>query len=57
MSEQAPPRILIILGVIGAHKQAKGEYGTARVKIEYLQEALEHEIEQFTGQSQQHQSY
>lgn len=44
-------------GVIGAHKQAKGEYGTARVKIEYLQEALEHEIEQFTGQSQQHQSY
>ena len=44
-------------GVIGAYKQAKGDYGTARVKLEYLREALEHEIEQFTGQSQQHQSY
>lgn len=44
-------------GVIGAFKAAKGEHGTARVKEEYMREALEHEILQFQSQAQQRQTY
>lgn len=40
-------------GVIGAWHASEGQHGTARVKQEYMQELLEHEILQIQNQGQQ----
>ncbi|MEQ1750501.1 MAG: hypothetical protein ABL974_13825 [Prosthecobacter sp.] len=43
----------IIAGVIGAHNASEGNHGTARVKLEYMLEMIEHEITLLTNQEAQ----
>lgn len=43
----------IIAGVIGAHNASEGNHGTARVKLDYMLEMIEHEITLLTNQEAQ----
>lgn len=43
----------IISGVIGAHNASEGNHGTARVKLDYMLEMIEHEITLLTNQEAQ----
>lgn len=43
----------VMAGAIGAFHASEGNHGTARVKLEYMQDLIEHEIIQITSQSGQ----
>jgi hypothetical protein len=43
----------IIAGVIGANNASEGNHGTARVKLDYMLEMIEHEITLLTNQEAQ----
>jgi hypothetical protein len=39
----------VMAGAVGAHNASEGNYGSARVKVEYMLDLIEHEITLLTS--------